>query len=513
MTAPDRRPETNRLVREQSPYLLQHAHNPVDWYPWEPEAFAAAAARDVPIFLSVGYSTCHWCHVMAHESFENLAIARLLNEHFVPVKVDREERPDIDEMYLGATQVLTGHGGWPNSVWLTPDRRPFFAGTYFPPEDRPDRPGFPTVLRRIAAWWATERRHVEAQADEVTDALRRMAGGSHMAGSGRAGRERVAAALAELRRTFDPRHGGFGTRPKFPPHGALALLLHEFELTGDRELLGMVTRTLDGLRLGGIHDHVGGGFARYATDERWFLPHFEKMLYDNAQLARAYVDAWRLTGTEDYRRAAERTFMWVLREMRHGEGAFYSAWDADSEGEEGKFYLWRRAEVREALGTAEGELFCRVYGVSEAGNYCEEATGRRPGTNIVYLEQPLEATAAREGLAPAALQARMDDALEKLRAVRSRRVRPHLDDKVLASWNGLMIGSLAHGGRVLGEPRYVAAAAAAARFVLAHLRAGGRLRRSWRAGEAKLNAYLDDHVFLAHGLLDLHEATGEAVWR
>jgi uncharacterized protein YyaL (SSP411 family) len=505
-------PEANRLIHEKSPYLLQHATNPVDWYPWGSEAFAAAVQRDVPIFLSVGYSTCHWCHVMAHESFENEALAKLLNERFVAVKVDREERPDVDEIYMGVTQLLTSHGGWPNSVWLLPDGRPFFAGTYFPPEDRQGRPGFKTVLEKISAWWTSERKRVEAQADELANALRRMATGSHIPGSGRADREPVREGLAELHRSFDRKNGGFGTRPKFPPHGALALLLYEYERTRDENLLAMVTRTLEAIRLGGIHDHVGGGFARYATDDVWFLPHFEKMLYDNAQLARAYVDAWRLTGSDAWRRTAERTFDWVLGEMRHEDGGFFSAWDADSEGEEGKFYLWRRAEVLEVLGADEGELFCRAYNVTDAGNYYEEATGHRPGTSILYLGRPFAAIAAEEGLEAPALRARMDAALEKLRGVRRRRVHPHLDDKVLASWNGLMIGSLAHGGRVLERKDYVAAAAAAARFVLERMRVDGRLRRTWRGGEAKLNAYLDDHVFLAHGLLDLHRATGEAAW-
>ena len=506
-------PEFNRLIHAQSPYLLQHARNPVDWYPWGPEAFEAAKRRNVPIFLSVGYSTCHWCHVMGHESFEHPDVAAILNAHFVPVKVDREERPDVDEIHMNVTQLLTRHGGWPNSVWLTPDGRPFFAGTYFPREDQGGRPGFQSVLRQVASWWENEHDRVVEQADEITSALRRMATGKPLMASGQASRDLVGQAMGELRQTFDSENGGFGTRPKFPPHGALNLLLHEYERTGNPELLSMLTRTLDAMRLGGIHDHVGGGFARYSTDEAWFLPHFEKMLYDNAQLARVYAEAWRLTGQPAFRRTAERTYAWVLRDLRSPEGAFYSAYDADSEGEEGKFYLWRRAEILALLGEAEGDLVCRVFQVTEDGNYREEATGHRPGSSILHLARPLPELAARERLDPDVLSTRLDAALETLRKAREKRVKPHLDDKVLTSWNGLMIGSLARGGQILERPDLVQAAAEAASFLLTNLRRDGRLLRTWRAGEARLNAYLDDYTFLAHGLLDLHEATGEPRWR
>jgi len=513
MLPPDGGKEFNRLVHEKSPYLLQHARNPVDWYPWGPEAFAAAKERDVPVFLSVGYSTCHWCHVMAHESFEDVECARILNQDFVAIKVDREERPDIDEIYMNVTQMMTRHGGWPNSVWLTPDGRAFYAGTYFPPEDRGGLPGFKTTLRKITGWWKDQRDDVEKQADEITRSLREMAAGGHIESKGGLSRGLVDAALAELKKAFDWQHGGFGSRPKFPPHGSLALLLYESgRRAADGELIDMASRTLDAIRLGGIHDHVGGGFARYSTDDHWFLPHFEKMLYDNAQLARACVDAWRLTKNEAFRRTAERTYDWALREMRSPEGAFYSAYDADSDGEEGKFYLWRRDEVLQTLGATEGELICRIFGVTAEGNFREEATGHRPGTNILYLKAPLEKIAADEKMTPDALRKRVAASLEKLYEVRKTRIRPHLDDKVLASWNGLLIGSLAHAGKALGKPEYLGAAAAAATFVLEAMSKDGRLLRTWREGVAKLNAYLDDYVFLAHGLLDLHEATGETIW-
>ena len=512
MLPPDGGTEFNRLIHEKSPYLLQHARNPVDWYPWGEEAFQKAEELNRPVFLSVGYSTCHWCHVMAHESFENEDIAALLNSRYIPVKVDREERPDVDALYMSATQVMTRRGGWPNSVWLTPDRRPFFAGTYFPLEDRPGMDGFKTILDKISEVWRTKRDVVDRQADQLTRAVRHMATGQHGEGPGILDRDLVDKALAELRTAFDETRGGFGSRPKFPPHGSLNLLLHGSPRAGSPDILHMATRTLDAMRLGGIHDHVGGGFARYSTDDRWFLPHFEKMLYDNAQLARAYADAYHRTGDEALGRTAEQTYDWVLREMRAPEGAFYSAYDADSEGEEGKFYLWSREEVLAVLGREEGEHFCSVYNVTAEGNYREEATGHRPGTSILHLTRPLKDHAAAAGEKPEAFRIRMAEALGKLRAVREKRVRPHLDDKILVSWNGLMIGSLARGGTILERLDCIEAAAAAADFILENMRQKGRLLRTYRQGKARLNAYLDDYTFLAHGLLDLHATTGNRRW-
>ena len=498
----------NRLIHETSPYLLQHAHNPVEWYPWSDDAFDRAKQLDRPIFLSVGYSTCHWCHVMAHESFEDPEVARYLNAHFVAIKVDREQRPDVDQIYMNATQLLTGRGGWPNSVWLTPDGRPFFAGTYYPKQ------GFLTILRRVDELWRDRRQDVENQADALAQAIQQMAGG----GPGPTGeptdpldRNVVAALIEELGRSADDSHGGFGGAPKFPPHGALRVLLYEHRRTGREDLLALARRTLDAMARGGIRDHLGGGFHRYATDARWFLPHFEKMLYDNAQLARAYVEAYLATRDDDYRRVAEGIYDCVLREMTDTGGGFHSAYDADSEGVEGKFYLWTRREILDLLGNDAG-LFCRAYGVSDQGNYYDEASQQRTGTNILYLPRPTDQVAAAEGMTAETLRGRLADARRKLLAHRAKRVWPHLDDKVLAGWNGLMIGSLAYGGRHLDRPRYTAAAERAAEFVLATLRRDGRLLRSYRDGQARLNAYLDDYAFLADGLLELHLANDRRNW-
>ncbi|MGO8705399.1 MAG: DUF255 domain-containing protein [Candidatus Brocadiia bacterium] len=491
----------NRLIHETSPYLLQHARNPVDWHAWRPEAFEKARREDKPIFLSVGYSTCHWCHVMERESFEREDVAEILNASFVPIKVDREERPDLDEIYMTATQLFSGRGGWPNSVWLTPDGRPWYAGTYFPPDDRMGIPGFKSLLRQLAELWRTRRADVEKQANEFAEAMRRVSAAGPARGDV-AAVDLVKAALDELAGAFDERFGGFGGAPKFPPHTALALIAHECRRSPDARRLRMMTATLDAMARGGIHDHVGGGFHRYSTDERWFLPHFEKMLYDNAQLARAYAEGFALTGNADYRAAAMDTCGWVLREMSDPAGGFFSALDADSEGQEGKFYVWTRAEIIEALGDDEGDVFCRVYGVEKNGNFRDEAGGGATGANILYLRAPSDA----------ALHERLKNSREKLLQRRAARVRPYCDDKALSGWNGLMIGALAYAGKRLDEPRLIAAAERAAAFVLTVMRKDGRLLRSYRQGEAGLNACLDDYAFLADGLLDLREATGDARW-
>ncbi|MFH0909108.1 MAG: thioredoxin domain-containing protein [bacterium] len=492
----------NRLIHETSPYLLQHAHNPVDWYPWGAEAFERAKKEDKPVFLSIGYSSCHWCHVMERESFENDDVAKILNEHFVCIKVDREERQDIDEIYMTATQLMTGRGGWPNSVWLLPDGRPWFAGTYFPREDIHGRAGFKTLLLKLADFWKTRRGDAEKQADQLAAAIRQSAtasGTGAEAVTAQSLRNLVTLALGEAQRSYDANHGGFGGAPKFPPHALLALLLEEVDWTRDKSLLGMVTGTLDAMALGGIHDHVGGGFHRYATDERWFLPHFEKMLYDSAQLARVYAEAYRVTSNASYAAVARDTCDWVLREMTGKEGGFYSALDADSEGVEGKFYVWTRDEIIEVLGEEEGTNFCAAYNITAGGNYHEESTGESTGSNIPFLKQlpAVDFSAARQ----------------KLLARRVKRVWPGLDDKVLTAWNGLMIGALARAGTVLDEPRYLDAAKKAASFILSDMQKDGQLLRSYRAGAARIPAYLDDYVFLANGLLDLHEATGETGWR
>ena len=502
----------NRLIHEKSPYLLQHARNPVDWHPWGPDAFRQARMQDKPVFVSVGYSACHWCHVMERESFEREDVAELLNQDFISVKVDREERPDVDEIYMAATQLLTGRGGWPNSVWLTPDGRPWFAGTYFPREDTNGRAGFKTILKRLSRLWQTRRQDVEASADRFAEAIRQLNSPRPPDAAVPLGRQLIAQAVEDLRRGFDETHGGFGGAPKFPPHAALRLLIHEYRRTKDERLSHMITRTLDAMARGGIHDHLGGGFHRYATDAAWLVPHFEKMLCDNAQLARAYVDAYLLTGNAEYRRVAIEAAEWVLREMTAAAGGFASALDADSEGEEGKYYLWTYPEVLEVAGSEDGELFGRIYGLEKGGNYRDEASGRRPATNIVYLPRPVEVSAKLEGIDPGDLRRRLGQASQKLLARRDKRVRPHLDDKVVTAWNGLMIGALAYAGRCLEQPGYVAAAERAARFVLTRMQENGRLLRTYRDGSARLNAYLDDYAFLAEAMLELHEATGRDRW-
>jgi uncharacterized protein YyaL (SSP411 family) len=497
---------TNRLIHEKSPYLLQHAHNPVDWYPWGPEAFERAKSEDRPVFLSVGYSTCYWCHVMERESFENEEIAAILNGNFVAIKVDREERPDIDQVYMSAVQALTGRGGWPMSVFLTPEGKPFFGGTYYPPDT------FRAVLQRVAETYRDDRPKIDAAAEEVVIAIERMSRVPDVAERAKLERSLVRDALTALHRSLDAEHGGFGAAPKFPPHNALSLLFHEYQKSGEAGLLQMATHTLEKMALGGLHDHVGGGFHRYATDAEWLVPHFEKMLYDNALLLRSNAQAHHLSNRRQFREVAEGIAGWVAREMTSPEGGFYSALDAESEGVEGRFYLWTKGEVIAVLGAAEGEPFCRAYNVEQDGNYREEATGRATGENILHLEQRIPELSEALGRPAADLEARMAAAREKLLDVRDRRVRPHRDDKILASWNGLMIGALAYAGRVLDRPQYTAAAEKAATFVLASMLEDGRVLRRWREGEARFSGYLEDYVYLADGMLELHEATSDRQW-
>jgi len=496
----------NRLIRETSPYLLQHAHNPVDWFPWGGEALERAKRQDKPIFLSVGYSTCYWCHVMEQQSFQNAEVARVLNENFVAIKVDREERPDIDEHYMLATQLLTGRGGWPNSVWLTPDGSPWMAGTYFPLQQ------FIQILKRLSEMWKTRRPDVERQADQVSQAMRRAAS-APAAQAGPVDESLVDGAISQLRHSYDPTNGGFGGAPKFPPHGSLALLIHEYRRSGDSELLEMITGTLDAMARGGIRDHLGGGFHRYSVDDHWLIPHFEKMLCDDAQLMRAYADGFALTGNRQYRQVVEDIFRWLQAEMTDANGAFLSAIDAGAVGEEGEFYLWRRAEVLDILGRQDGELFCEVYGLTEGGNYHKERAGERPGTNIIHLAKTGEQSGQDNEPDSAQLAARRRAMREKLLSARNRRPRPHKDDKVLAAWNGLMIAGLAHAGRVLEEPRYVQAAEKAADFVTTAMTTDdGRLLRTYRAGRARLPGYLDDYASLAAGLLELYRADRDTRW-
>ena len=487
----------NRLARATSPYLLQHAHNPVDWHEWGEEALARARAEQKPILLSIGYSACHWCHVMAHESFEDPGTAAIMNAHFVNVKVDREERPDLDDIYMAATQAMNqGQGGWPMTVFLTPDQQPFFAGTYFPPQDAHGRPGFPTLLRRIAELWQTERDKLVAQGAQLTRLLRE----SSTAAPGQVDVDRaIADAVRSFERTFDQTWGGFGRAPKFPPTQPLRLLLRVAKQQGDHLALRMVTTTLDAMAQGGMYDQIGGGFARYSTDERWLVPHFEKMLYDNAQLTVAYLEGWQATKRALYRRIAVETLDYVLREMTSPEGGFWSATDADSEGVEGKFFVWSPDEVTAAVGADDAPFVLDWFDISARGNW--------EGTNVPHTPRPLADVARAHGLDLAEAEGRVARARRLLYEARARRVPPGLDDKILTAWNGLMIGALADGARILGEPRYRDAAARAADFVLGTLRdAQGNLQRVHRAGTTRLDAYLEDYAYLADGLVSLYEA-------
>jgi uncharacterized protein len=492
---------TNRLAGSTSPYLLQHAHNPVDWHPWGPEALNLARTLDRPILLSIGYSACHWCHVMAHESFENEAIAAVMNAHFVNVKVDREERPDLDDIYMGATMAMNhGQGGWPMTVFLTPDQRPFFAGTYFPPEDRHGRPGFPAILKRIAELWRDNRAALERLGGELAAHLADLSRPAPGAIEVDAIRRRL---VDQLGATFDAAWGGFGRAPKFPPSTLIRVLLRAHRADGDQHALLMARRTLDGMARGGMYDQIGGGFCRYATDEQWLVPHFEKMLYDNALLVRAYLEGFQATGDPLYRSVATEVLDYVLREMTAPEGGFWSATDADSEGVEGKFFVWTAAEVRAVLGAEAAPVAMAWFDISEGGNW--------EGHSIPRTPRPMAELALRFGLSEDEARSRIAAARAALYEARRRRVPPALDDKVLTAWNGLMIGAMAEGARVLGDARYLAAAEAAADFCLARLRApDGRLLRSWRGGTAHLAAYLDDYACLGDGLLDVYEAGGNA---
>ena len=493
---------TNALVNEKSPYLRQHAHNPVNWLPWGEAAFEKARAEDKPIFLSVGYSTCHWCHVMAHESFEEEGIAELLNRDFVPVKLDREERPDVDRVYMLFVQATTGSGGWPMSVWLTPERKPFFGGTYFPPTSRYGRPGFREVLTQLARVWREDRRRIEDSSSSVTEQLRSL--GERASAGGTADRELFGSAFWQLRRSFDSQWGGFGGAPKFPRPVLLNYLLRYHALEENSDALEMVTRTLDGMAAGGMHDQLGGGFHRYSVDERWFVPHFEKMLYDQAQLAVSYLEAYQVTGEARHANVARGIFDYVLRDLTDSGGGFYSAEDADSADPEnpahhgeGAFYIWRKSEIDARLGKDSGS-FCEQFGVQAEGNVEADPQGEFTGRNILFRAQ--EDTAA------------FDAARKSLLAARSRRPRPHLDNKILTSWNALFISALCKGYGVLGDVQYLLAARQASEFLLANMyRAeGSRLLRRFCEGEAAVGGFLDDYAFLAQALLDLFEATAEA---
>ncbi len=518
---PARQP--NRLIHERSPYLLQHAHNPVAWYPWGEEAFTTAAREGKPIFLSIGYSTCHWCHVMERESFEDPAIAELLNRHFISIKVDREELPDVDDLYMQAVMAMTGHGGWPLTVFLTPERQPFYGGTYFPPERRGALPGMTELLLSVADAWATRREELARSAQQLTRSIADSAAAA--AGQGTITEQVLHDAFNAATSAFDPTYGGFGPAPKFPRAHELSFLLHYGARTGAGQALDLVTTTLDHLMRGGIHDQLGGGFHRYATDARWLVPHFEKMLYDQALLARAYLDAYRAIpppvdaaggggaqgarptgpvtgGGTEYAETARGIFEYVLRDLTDPRGAFYSAEDADSEGAEGTFYVWTPEQLTQALGAEDGALAAQFYGVRAEGNF-------EHGRSVLHVEQPLDAFATLKGFDRQELTRRLARVRARLLEVRTGRPRPHRDDKILTSWNGLMIASFAYGAATLQEPRYLEAAARAADFVLAHLVRDGQLLRRFRDGDARYPGTLEDYAFFGCGLLDLYEAGGD----
>jgi uncharacterized protein len=478
----------NRLALETSPYLLEHAQNPVDWYPWSAEALARARQENKPILLSIGYSACHWCHVMARESFEDPETAGLMNRDFVAIKVDREERPDLDQVYMRAVQAMTGSGGWPMTVFLLPDGTPFFAGTYFPPSERFGMPSFRRVLTAVAEAFSNRQQEVEETAAQVRDFLNRPA---LPLAAGALSPTLLDEAYTRLTRDYDPAQGGFGGAPKFPQPMLIEFLLRTHIRTGHAAALEMAIHTLRAMAAGGMYDQLGGGFHRYSVDERWLVPHFEKMLYDNALLARAYLDAWQLTHEPAFRRVVEETLEFVRREMTSPEGGFYSSLDADSEGEEGRFYLWTPPELNAALGPGHGGALAGAFDVTPEGNF--------EGRSILHP------------VAPGAIEI-LDAARDRLMAVRGQRVRPHRDEKVIAGWNGLMLRAFAEAGRVLGRPDLISAAEANARFLLSHMRQANRMKRSYKDGRAPLAGYLEDQAAVADGLLGLYEATFDPSW-
>jgi uncharacterized protein YyaL (SSP411 family) len=493
---------TNSLINETSPYLLQHAHNPVDWHAWGEEALGKARAQDKPILLSIGYSACHWCHVMEHESFENEAIAKLMNDNFVNIKVDREERPDLDQIYMNAVQMMTGHGGWPMTMFLTPDGVPFYGGTYFPPDDRYNMPGFPRVLLSVAEAY-------RAQPDQVGNTATAMLGELRRVSLTAASNELITTELLDssyrrIAATYDPKNGGFGVAPKFPPAMTLEFLLHTHYRTGRDDALEIVTHTSRRMAEGGIYDQLGGGFHRYSVDAKWLVPHFEKMLYDNALLSRFYLHLFQVTKEDFPRRIAEETLDYVLREMTDPNGSFYSTQDADSEGREGKFFIWASADIVDALGEDDAKPFCDYFNITDEGNFEE--------LNVLNVTDSLEVVAERHQVTLDHLRDVIVRGRKKLFEIRERRVKPARDEKILTAWNGLMLASFAEAAAILERDDYREAARNNARFVLTNMRRDGLLLRTYKDGHAKLNAYLDDYSFFIDGLIALYEATGEINW-
>ena len=493
---------TNHLINESSPYLLQHAHNPVDWYPWGEEAFAISREQNKPVLLSIGYSACHWCHVMAHESFEDEEIARLMNDNFVNIKVDREERPDLDQIYMNAVQMMTHHGGWPMTVFLTPDAIPFYGGTYFPPQDRYNMPGFPRVLISVAEAYKDRRSDIAQTSDQLLNELRRL---SETSGSEQSiEKELLDAAFVGITRGYDPVNGGFGGAPKFPPAMTLEFLLRTFVRTGNADALEMVRTTTTKMAYGGMYDQLGGGFHRYSTDAKWLVPHFEKMLYDNALLSRVYLHYYQVSQDELARETTKGILDYVIREMTNDEGGFYSTQDADSEGHEGKFFVWDIAEIKSVLGEKEANFFCAAYDITDSGNF--------EGENIPNIKHSLKAVAEKAGVTLDELNASLSQSKRKLFEVREQRIKPDRDEKVITAWNGLMLASFAEAGVVLDRPDYLDIARKNARFILSKLQRDGFLLRTYKDGVAKFNAYLEDYAFLIEGLTTLFETSGEIEW-
>ena len=495
---------SNLLIDENSPYLLQHARNPVNWYPWCEEAIKKAKREERPIFLSIGYATCHWCHVMAHESFEDEEVARILNKYYIAIKVDREERPDIDKIYMSVCQALTGRGGWPLTILMTPEGKPFFAGTYLPKTGRMGMTGLIDILNQIAAMWKKDRARILKTGQKITNAIK--PGSNPDSPVHVVSVDTLKKGYSQLASRFDPKWGGFGAAPKFPTPHQLTFLLRWYRRSADPDALKMVEKSLDKMRHGGIYDQIGSGFHRYSVDEEWLVPHFEKMLYDQAMLAMAYIEAFQVTEEARFGKVAREIFDYVLRDMTAPEGGFYCAEDADSEGREGLFYVWTPEEIKGYLGDVTGDLFCRFYDITEKGNF-------EDGKSIPHMPLTLQAFARKEGMDPAKLNTVLKDAGKRLFDIRKKRVHPLKDDKILTSWNGLMIAALAKGYQALGDEPLAEAARNSTEFILKNLRRGdGRLLRRYRNGEAAYPGYLDDYAFMVWGLIELYEATFEVIY-
>jgi uncharacterized protein YyaL (SSP411 family) len=500
----------NRLADSKSPYLIQHADNPVDWYPWGPEAFAKAAKEDKPIFLSIGYATCHWCHVMEHESFENPLVAALMNEAFINIKVDREERPDIDQVYMTVCQMMTGGGGWPLTIIMSPDKKPFYAATYIPRESQHGRIGMVDLVPRVAKVWQTDRDSIRGTAKQILEALEKMEGRSS---GGNIDNGAIDNAFNQFTGRYDSTHGGFGSAPKFPSPHNLVFLTRYWRRTGNDQALAMVSNTLEQMRLGGVYDQVGFGFHRYSTDAEWLVPHFEKMLYDQAMLVFAATEAWLATSNPVFERTAREIITYVLRDMTSPEGAFYSAEDADSEGEEGLFYLWTTSEVERILGKEDAAFAASVWNLETDGNYADEVKGRRTGRNIPHLTRSHEDMARDLKMTELEFDKRLESVRSRLFEVREERVHPLKDDKVLADWNGLMAGAMAFAGRVFDEPVWIHAAKKATDFVLEEMHSdSGRMLHRYREGDASIPAFLDDYVFMTTAMLELYDASLDPVY-